>query len=106
YPIGTAKVEYGLTNNLAYYLEGTTNRATTLLIILNVNNPEEKGEGLVYLSKITQKTFQSLHLKMPSELSNSIRSGRVFKADQSDFITTFTLDQSKIETWKVLIKSK
>jgi hypothetical protein len=41
YPIGTAKVEYGLMNNVAYYLEGM---AKNMLPSLNINNPDEKKQ--------------------------------------------------------------
>ena len=106
YPIGTAKEEYGLTNNLAYYLEGTATTAKNLLINLNLNNRDEKKQGLVHLSNVTTKTFKSLNLKIPDGLIKSIRAGKEFKANNAEFTTSFTLDQSKIETWKVLIISK
>ncbi len=106
YPIGTAKVQYVLSNNLAYYLEGTETTAKNLLINLNLNNPDEKKQGLAALTDITSKTFKSLTLKIPPGLLKAIKSGKVFKSDGADFITSFTLDQSKIETWKVFIVSK
>jgi hypothetical protein len=106
YPVGNPKIAYGLSNNLTYYLEGSESTANNLLINLNINNPDEKKKGLATLAELSIRTFKSLNLKIPENLPKAIRSGQTFKADNPEFTTSFTLDQSKIETWKVLIVSK
>jgi hypothetical protein len=106
FQIGQPLDQYGLANNIAYYLKGTETSAESLLINLNINNPTEKRYALNFLSNLTHKTFKSIHLKEPVGLIKAIRLGKKFEGDDTNYSTSFKLDKSKIETWKVTILSK
>ena len=97
----------GMQNNLAYYLESKQNSfVEELKIILNINNANEKKQGLVKLKTITQKTFKNLNLDIPKGLLTNISIGKEFRAENEYFVTKLELDKSKIDTWKLTIVSK
>jgi hypothetical protein len=79
FEFGNPKTEYGLANNLAYYLEGTASTAKNLLINLNINNPDQRRQALKHLSDLTTKTFISINLKVPTGLIKSIEAAEEFK---------------------------
>lgn len=103
---GNPKIKYGLSNNFAYYLEGSETKAKNLLVNLNINNPNEKKQALNYLNNLSIKTFKSLNLKIPLGLLQAIKASKKFKVETKDFNVSYSLDKSKIETWKLLIVSK
>lgn len=106
YQFGAAKDGVGMQNNIAYYIEGTENKATKLYINLNINNPADKKNALKFLNEISQKTFKTLNITMPKELSDAIINSKPYQTDIDGYSISNQLDKSKIETWKVNIGSK
>lgn len=107
YLFGSASTENGMQNNLAYYLESQSeNFIETIELVLNVNNSDEKSQALSLMDKTSLKTFTSLSLKMPDGLSNSIKSGKNFNSENSDFKVSLLLVKSRIETWRLTIEPK
>lgn len=107
YAFGSSSPDNGMQNNLAYYLESDNqNSVKTVKLILNINNKTEKSQALSLLGKTAQKTFASLNLEIPQGLLDAIKSSNNFKADNSDFGVSLSLDRSKVDTWKVIIETK
>ena len=107
YIFGSASTENGMQNNLAFYLDSQSkNFIETIELVLNVNNSAEKSQALSLMDKTSLKTFTSLSIKMPEGLSNSIKSGKNFNSENSDFKVSLTLVESRIETWRLAIESK
>lgn len=107
YSFGSSSADNGMQNNLAYYLESNNqNSVKTVKLILNINNATEKSEALSLLGKTAQETFTSLNLQIPKGLINAIKSGKYFNADNSNFSISFSLDKSKIDTWKLTLETK
>lgn len=103
---GQEKEGVGIQNNIAYYLEGTETSVSNLTIILNINNADDKKNALMFLAEVTEKTFSSLNLIIPTGLIKAIRASKTFKGEINGFVVLNKLEKSKIETWKVVIKKK
>lgn len=106
YQFGPQKDGVGIQNNIAYYLEGTESSVNNLVINLNINNSSDKKNALKVLAEITEKTFASLNLSIPTDLTKAILSSTYYKGEVNGFIVCNELEKSKIETWKVIIKKK
>jgi hypothetical protein len=106
YQFGQQKDEVGMQNNIAYYLEGTETAVSNLTINLNINNAEDKKNALKFLEEVTEKTFSSLNLTIPTDLKKAILASKEYKGEVNDFLVSNELEKSKIETWKVIIKKK
>jgi hypothetical protein len=106
YQFGTPKNENGMKNNICYYLEGTEHEVTTLTVNLNINNPSEKKEALKFLSEITQKTFSSLDMDIPDDLSKAIKGSKKYELQIKNLVVSYVLEKNKIETWKVIIEKR
>lgn len=100
FSFGKPSSKNGMQNNLAYYLESKQSGfVKELKIILNINNANEKRQGLSKLKTIVQKTFKSLNLEIPNGLLTNITKGKNFQAENKSFYTKLELDKSKIDTW-------
>lgn len=106
YQFGPQKDGVGMQNNIAYYIEGNENKATKMYINLNINNPADKKNALKFLNEISEKTFKTLNIKMPKELSDAILNSKQFKTEIDEYKISNELEKSKIETWKVNIEKK
>lgn len=106
YQFGAAKDGVGMQNNIAYYIEGTENKATKLYINLNINNPADKKNALKFLNEISEKTFKTLNITMPKDFSDAIINSKTFQMDIDGYSISNQIDKSKIETWKVNIERK
>ena len=106
YQFGPKKDEYGMQNNLAYYIEGQENFAKNLLLNLNINNSQAKNEAVQLFSETANKTFKSLEIEIPKGLMNSIKNSKEFKIEDETMTTNFTIEKSRIETFKLEIISK
>ncbi|HEX8548058.1 MAG TPA: hypothetical protein VF691_13945 [Cytophagaceae bacterium] len=91
-------------NNIAYNLEGTEAVVTSLTINLNINNTSDKKNALRFLAEIAQKTFSSMNLIIPSDLKKAILQSKEFKGELDNYSIFNQLENSKIETWKVVIR--
>ncbi|CAM4137435.1 hypothetical protein EWU23_07340 [Cytophagaceae bacterium 50C-KIRBA] len=106
YQFGPQKDGYGMQNNIAYYIEGTENKATKIYINLNINNPVDKKNALKFLNDISKKTFRTLNISMPKELSKAILNSKEFNTELEGYKVSNELEKSKIETWKVYVVKK
>lgn len=104
YQFGPKKDGIGIQNNIAYYIEGTESKATKMYVNLNINNPADKKNALKFLNEISGKTFKTLNVPMPKELSDAILKSKEYKTEIGGFKVSNKLDKSKIETWKVNIE--
>lgn len=107
YQFGSSSVDYGPENNLSFYMESENESyIETIKLVLNINNSSENTQALNFLDKISNKTFNSLSLKNPAGLSTAIKSGKNFSYNNTDYSVTLTLQESKINSWVLEIKSK
>jgi hypothetical protein len=107
YSFGEASVRNGMGNNLAYYLESDNGKyIKTLSLILNINNNTEKKQAIERLSQLMEKTFLTLDVHAPSGLRTAILKTEQFNSESDAFITQLILEESKIETWKLVISTK
>jgi len=107
FEIGEPAVQYGLANNLAYYLKSdVSNYAESLKIVLNVNNKREKVLALEKLKKLTEETFRSIDIPLPKGLVSSINKGKIFNYEDEKMKVSLKLVKSKIETFEMIIESK
>lgn len=106
YQFGPQKDGVGMQNNIAYYIEGTENKVTKMYINLNINNPTDKQNALKFLKEISEKTFKTLNITMPKELSEAILNSKEFQLQVDGYQFSNKLEKSKIETWKVNIEKK
>lgn len=107
FSFGEHSIKNGMQNNIAYYLESDQECCVEKLkIMLNINNENEKQQGLAKLKKVVQKTFESLNLDVPNGLLSNVSNGKEFQANNEFFTTILELDKSKIDTWKLTIISK
>ncbi len=105
YQFGSQNDGNGMQNNIAYYLEGTENEVKSITLNLNINNPSDKKNALKFLADLADKTFASINLQIPTDLTKSILSSKEYKGEVSNFLISNILEKSKIETWKVTIVS-
>jgi len=106
YQFGDQKDGVGIQNNIAYYVEGSETKATKLYINLNINNPSDKKNALKFLNEVAEKTFSSLDIPMPTELTNAILKSEKYKKEIDGYVISNELEKSNIETWKVNIERK
>lgn len=106
YRFGPQKNGVGMENNIAYYLEGTETEVANLTIYLNINNAADKKNALKFLAEVTEKTFSSLNLSIPTDLTKAILASKDYKGEVNDFLVSNELKKFKIETWRVIIKKK
>lgn len=106
YSFGNKKDGVGMQNNLCYYLEGTETKVTKMYINLNINNPSEKKKALQFLNEITKKTFATLEVTMPTQLTNAILNSKPYKTEIGNFKISNELQKSKIDVWKVNFERK
>ncbi|MBS0028248.1 hypothetical protein ACTJJ0_05700 [Chitinophaga sp. 22321] len=107
FSFGLASNDNGMRNNLAYYLESDNeNYVRTVKLVLNINNAAEKGLAINQFKKIVKNTFKSVQLEMPKGIFDGFQYGKEFQATNKNFITSISLDKSKIDTWKLTIETK
>lgn len=106
FQFGEKKDGVGIQNNLSYYLEGEENYAKNLLLILNVNNPKAKKEAVKLFVETAEKTFKTLEIEIPRGLLEAIKKDEEFKSENDIYNTSFQIEKSKIETFKMEIVSK
>jgi hypothetical protein len=101
------KLNFGLRNNLAYYLESeNVEYVQKLKLVLNINHKGEKLSALRFYAEMVEKTFQSIQITMPQGLFAACVAGKDFNREQATFIVTSQLTQTKIDTWELVILSK
>jgi hypothetical protein len=103
YLFGNVKDGFGVSNNVAYYLDGSENFCSKITIVLNINNSDERKEGLRFLSDLTEKTLKTIGLSYDNELKNNLVSGKVYSFKGKGFDIKVEKENSKIETFKVII---
>jgi hypothetical protein len=97
----------GMQNNLAYYLESeNVDYIKTIKIVLNINNKGERKQALSKFKQTVQITFKNLALAIPKGLSDAITKGKIYQADSEMFTTNLKIDQTNIDTWKLIIETK
>ena len=106
FQFGSVKQGKGISNNISYYLEGTEKECTKISIILNINNPEEKSDGLNFLNELTLKTFETLEYKKDDDLHKNILKPKEYKSDKEDYKVYLTNEKTKIDSWKMTIERK
>lgn len=79
YQFEPQKDRVGMQNNIAYSLEGTETSVSNLTINLNINNSADKKNALKFLAEVTEKTFASLNLTIPTELTQDILCSKNYK---------------------------
>lgn len=104
---GTASATNGLDNNLAYYLESNNeDYVEKLSLVLNINNAAERRDGLAKFKTVTERTFKSIKVAIPSGLIRSIEASKACSYSNQMLSATLERENNNIESWKLIIKSK
>jgi hypothetical protein len=105
FSFGNLVNEYGMQNNLAYYLESPKSQfVQQLKLVLNIYNSSERAKSLAMYSEVAEKTFKSIGLELPEGLLDACKSGKEFKSNQVGILVTSKLSKSRIDTWKLTIE--
>jgi hypothetical protein len=74
-----------MATNLAYYVVGDSPaRAHTAKLVLNVNDPTTKSEGLDRLGTAVRSLTEAAGLPLPPEVVNSLASGKPLRVTVGD----------------------
>ncbi len=97
----------GMKNNLSYSLESNNEDYISILnISLNINNINENKQAIEKFEEIISKTFKSLNLQMPSEISKKVTNKIKFKGDTENFNYELSWAESQINSWTFSIETK
>ena len=94
----------GMTNNIAFYVNGTSpNRADDVRIKININNPSQKSNAFNRLSSATDALFAAIGGGVPAELSKALDSQQP-TAFGTDFgRVELILEPGRIDSYKVVL---
>lgn len=99
--------QYGLGNNIAYYLESdNSDYIKTAKLILNINDKSNSISSIKTFKDLSIKTFTSLSILMPDSVIQAIDQNKEIVFENKDFISSVLIDKSSVDTWKLIIESK
>ena len=95
-----------LPTNLAYYVESDSAlRAERLILVLNINNPDTRTQGLHRLEEATYRLFQKLGYDVPEAFITSLRRASEVSVPTLFGTARVVLAPSRIETIKVVLEA-
>ncbi|MDQ6479997.1 SH3 domain-containing protein [Dyadobacter sp. LHD-138] len=107
FEIGREANQYGLRNNLAYYLSSPEEGfIETLQLVLNVNEPREREFAHEKLKETIRKTFKSLAEPIPAGLLKAVDREVHFTSKDEKMIVTMKPEKSRIMTLILEVKTK
>ncbi len=106
YRFGPINNDNGMDNNIAYYVEGIETEVTKMYINLNINNSDDKINALNLLIEMSERTFETLGLKMSDEIKESILNSKEYEYNVGGYTISNKLEKSNIETWKLTFERK
>ncbi|SKC18713.1 hypothetical protein [Dyadobacter psychrophilus] len=107
FEIGQESNDYGLRNNLAYYLTSSEESfAESLELVLNINVPSEGEYASKQMKTLVNKTFKSLNQPIPSGLLKSVSRQSRFTFENERMTVTLKPEKSRIMTLILEINTK
>lgn len=107
FEIGREANEYGLRNNLAYYLTSSEEGfAESLELVLNINVPSEGEYAREQMKSLVTKTFKSLNSDVPSGLHRAIDRQSKFSTESETMTVSLKPEKSRIMTLILEVKTK
>ena len=95
------------TSNIAYYLESdNANYIKTLKLVLNINNKADKKIAIAKFKELTESTFKSLSLNLPTGLLDAISKVKDFENATDTYTTTLKMDKENIDTYTLTLEAK
>jgi len=74
-----------LPNNIAYYVEGNETTATTLKLVMNVNEPDQAEDAHMYFQEAAQHLYEkALSEQMPQSILQHLAEGRALSAESNN----------------------
>jgi hypothetical protein len=105
--IGSPRNVIGLPTNLAYYVESNVERRVEQLkLVLNVNNPLTRDQGLIEMEEATRCLFQKLGYEVPLELFVSLQQAKDLTVSTPFGTASVVIEPSRIQTIKVILDVK
>jgi hypothetical protein len=93
-----------MATNLAYYVVGDSPaRAHTAKLVLNVNDPRTKSEGLLRLAAAAQSLAEATSPPLPPEISAALRSGKPLRVTRGAVTFAVESERTRIETFSFLL---
>lgn len=107
FEIGREANDYGLRNNLAYYLTSSEEGfAESLELVLNINVSAEGEYAREQMKSLINKTFKSLNSPVPSGLLKAIDRQSKFVSDNETMTVSLKPEKSRIMTLILEIRTK
>lgn len=107
FEIGREANDYGLRNNLAYYLTSSEEGfAESLELVLNINVPAEGEYAREQMKSLINKTFKSLNSPVPSGLLKAIDRQSKFVSENETMTVSLKPEKSRIMTLILAVRTK
>lgn len=92
-----------LPTNLAYYVVGdSSSQAHSAKLVLNVNNPTTKAEGLARLAAAVDHLAQAVGSALPTGFREAVVGGRPTRVANGDLAYAVEWERTRVETFYVL----
>lgn len=93
-----------LATNVAYYVIGdSAQEAHTAKIVLNINNPRTRSEGLRELGDLASTLFATFALQPPTDFLDSVRRGQLTRGEAVGVRYALERETTRIETLRVVV---
>jgi Family of unknown function (DUF6030)/Domain of unknown function (DUF4124) len=102
-PFGTVGSN-GMTNNIAFYINGTnSNRANDIRIKININNAAERLQAFSRLDSVTKSLFKAISHPIPTDLSRAISQQKPISVNTSFGKVELIFEPGQIDSLKVVL---
>lgn len=93
-----------MATNLAYYVVGASpTRAHTAKLVLNVNDPTTKSEGLIRWGAAARSLASATRISLPSEVSDALGSGKPIRVEAGAVTYAVERERTRIESFNFVL---